>query len=468
VDGQRFDDATRLLATGTSRRRLLRGLTGLALGGGVARVAQAETEAAACGPDQVKRRGAGCVCKATGRPPGPDGCPCAGGKVRCGGVCTAVSCGNGTTLDAATCACVCPAGTEECNGACLAACANGQVFDASCQCACPAGTVACGAGCVPQCAAGQTLDGACSCVCNAGTLPCGGGCVPTCPPGQEFDGACVCGCPAGTILCDGGCVANCPSGQTLDPVSCGCVLSCGPSQVVCGAACVDACPTGEILNPTTCLCEGVVCPGEDLLCDGECVDGRLDPNNCGACDVVCDPATQFCDAGSCCNRQNVACQADDECCNFAPTTTIGTRCCGNVCIFVTSDEQNCGACGNTCDSGEQCEGGVCCNFSGDCAVDDDCCSGRACCDGSCVGLNDPAHCGRCENTCPALNACVAQACCGAQTAPCQSNDDCCSTTGDALQCCDNVCTLVTVDEEHCGACNAPCTSGQTCQNRVCV
>jgi hypothetical protein len=74
----RFDALTRRLATAASRRSLLAGIASAL----AALVAPGGTNAA-CPPDQVARRGPGCVCKTTGRPPTANGCPCPRGQVRC-------------------------------------------------------------------------------------------------------------------------------------------------------------------------------------------------------------------------------------------------------------------------------------------------------------------------------------------------------------------------------------------------
>jgi hypothetical protein len=89
MDGTRFDQLTRTLAQGTSRRRVLQGLAGT-VAGVIAgrRVAPVD---AACPPGQVARRGV-CVCKTTGRPSAAEGCPCASGEGRCDGVCTKTPC----------------------------------------------------------------------------------------------------------------------------------------------------------------------------------------------------------------------------------------------------------------------------------------------------------------------------------------------------------------------------------------
>ena len=93
MDAERFDAIARRLAASrlsgvASRRLLLRGAA--AAGAGLLAVRQ--PAGAACPPDQVLRRGIGCVCRTTGRPPDETGfCACANGLTRCGDACVDLS-----------------------------------------------------------------------------------------------------------------------------------------------------------------------------------------------------------------------------------------------------------------------------------------------------------------------------------------------------------------------------------------
>src|SRR5262245_60972679 len=102
MDGPRFDDLVRSLAREeTCRRHALKIVAGAAAGGVLSLLGIRGTIAvpvrpaavpgnahAACPADQVRRRGVGCVCKATGRPPDASGyCPCPSGRTRCGDAC---------------------------------------------------------------------------------------------------------------------------------------------------------------------------------------------------------------------------------------------------------------------------------------------------------------------------------------------------------------------------------------------
>ncbi len=64
----------------------------------------------------------------------------------------------------------------------------------------------------------------------------------------------------------------------------------------------------------------VTCSGNQSMCGAGCVDTSTDPNNCGGC-------------GNSCN---------------------GLSCCNGQCVDTSSDPNNCGVCGGTCASDQQC------------------------------------------------------------------------------------------------------------------
>ena len=168
MDGTRFDEMARRLAVRGSRRGFLSG--GAAL---VAGLIGATSAAAACPPGQIQRRGLGCVCRSSGRPPEDEVCPCRSGQERCGDVCVSPRsayrndpancggcgvvcpngiCGNGACLECATAGdCASPA--DPCQvAACLGGtCANSPV-------ACVTGEVCVAGGC-QQCTATATITG---------------------------------------------------------------------------------------------------------------------------------------------------------------------------------------------------------------------------------------------------------------------------------------------------------------------
>ena len=82
----------------------------------------------------------------------------------------------------------------------------------------------------------------------------------------------------------------------------------------------------------------LVCTEALLLCNDQCVDTSVDPENCGDCNTIC--ATGVCIDGGC-----LVCAAEESVC-------------GRQCLNLANDPDNCGACGNPCGSG-LCSNGVC-------------------------------------------------------------------------------------------------------------
>lgn len=98
--------------------------------------------------------------------------------------------------------------------------------------------------------------------------------------------------------------------------------------------------TAKNCNEYTASCRGCSnpCPG-GRFCSGLCKDISSDPNNCGACGNVCAPGV------SCLNGT----------CGCPPGQT---RCSGG-CTNTSSNSQNCGACGHACGDGQICQNGTC-------------------------------------------------------------------------------------------------------------
>ncbi len=212
MDGQKFDDITRALATGTSRRKMLKGLTAGALAAAFGLRRGVTTMAAptcrslgeACKPGPTGTEEGTCCsgqnlfCQKVAET-GADRCECATGFVRCNGQCVSISCPGGGQLNTITCGCDCPTGTELCDENCLQLCPTGQSRNfETCACEC---------------------DTSCS---VTGAI--------------QDPSTCTCSCPSGTEECNGACVANtCSGGQTFDPVTCSC--QCAPNEVFCGGQC---------------------------------------------------------------------------------------------------------------------------------------------------------------------------------------------------------------------------------------
>lgn len=137
-----------------------------------------------------------------------------------------------------------------------------------------------------------------------------------------------------------------------------------------------------------------------LICDNACVDPEVDEGHCGVCGnecelgdqcvegeciascADCDPFSEVCDAGQC------VCRA-------------GLEFCGEECLPLYSDADNCGACGEGCIDGELCIDGEC--LAEACPADE--------CDGICTDFGfDPLNCGACGRACLGDELCIDSAC----------------------------------------------------------
>jgi hypothetical protein len=97
-----------------------------------------------------------------------------------------------------------------------------------------------------------------------------------------------------------------------------------------------------------------ICPVWLTYCSdsGDCVDLSSDLDNCGACGSVCSSGLVA-----------VECQ-DGECVRANTDCDAGLTFCGPVigCVDLSSDMDNCGDCGSVCESGlvaVTCAGGEC-------------------------------------------------------------------------------------------------------------
>jgi hypothetical protein len=177
------------------------------------------------------------------------------------------------------------------------------------------------------------------------------------------------------------------------------------------------------------------CSSPHTACAGTCVDLRSDENNCGACGATCNGGL-VCKQGMCAL----------ECANGT------TLCGGGTCVDTQTDSQNCGACDRPCASGQVCSQGAC--VSG-------CTSGEMC-NGTCVNTQqDPNNCGACGVVCPCkpTPGCHGGACtcsCAAGLVECVSND------GGPGECAD-----VQTSTFDCGQCGNVCPAGEMCAGGHC-
>lgn len=183
------------------------------------------------------------------------------------------------------------------------------------------------------------------------------------------------------------------------------------------------------LGATVSACSGSVvvvqCEDGRENCDGECADLTSDPDNCGACGNQCDGSA--CNQGSC---GTTGCSAPDVECNGA-------------CADLLHDHGNCGGCGIDCGA-LFCENGGCVSA---------CSPGLTVCDGGCVDTQtDPDNCGNCAIECP--NVCVGGFC----------SDSC----GPGLTACNGQCVDIASNPQNCGGCGIPCGFDESCAGGTCI
>lgn len=133
-------------------------------------------------------------------------------------------------------------------------------------------------------------------------------------------------------------------------------------------------------------------------------------------------------------------------------------CCNNLCVDVSIDAKNCGACGTICPAGSEC-------ISGHCQCGTGFCTGtQACCSSQCKDVKvDALNCGACGVSCQAGQSCVNGACGTPSCNPaCAANQSCCPTSTGGVGCTD-----VQTDVSNCGSCGNACTGGATCNAGVC-
>lgn len=188
--------------------------------------------------------------------------------------------------------------------------------------------------------------------------------------GTCVDGSCECG---DLTLCGQGPLAQCVDTDT-SRTNCGdCGTNCGS-----GGTCVD--------GGCTCTAPGAMCttpgPGGGM----SCVDTDTSRQHCGGCNMACT-ADEYCNGGDCdaCGAEGEPCcpigtagggLSSDGCpggdlictgergtstsvCGCPSPNEICTSGQGDQCVNVMTSTGNCGACGNSCDQGEQCMAGQC-------------------------------------------------------------------------------------------------------------
>ncbi len=170
-------------------------------------------------------------------------------------------------------------------------------------------------------------------------------------------------------------------------------------------------------------------------------DTTSDNNNCGSCGNVCnapDNGSVACVSGSC----QITCNSEF------------TNCSGS-CSNTLTDTNNCGLCGNVCAQGIPCVNGTC-----------GCPEGQAACNGACTNtMADTGNCGGCGNVCNSgpnsTGVCQSGSC---QLSCSPGYRDCDGNPNDGCE------TNTKSDPNNCGACNFVCAVNHgtpSCANGLC-
>jgi hypothetical protein len=246
-------------------------------------------------------------------------------------------------------------------------------------------------------------------------------------------------CNPGYANCDAMAANGCEVNTSTDANNC--------------ASCGNACPFGPsstaVCNAGAC---GLECSPGFSDCDGQAADGcevftQIDPNNCGACGVVCSlpNATPDCTAGIC---TIAMCDTGFADCN--QNAADGCE------VNVLDNPQSCGSCGLVCLPNATCLMGVC--YPG-CSPPFINCGGFGCNINSYTDVN---NCGGCNIVCNLPNAtpvCGQGSC---EIASCNASyRDCNAIASDGCE----VNTLT--DPKHCGSCGVACAVGHVCSGGMC-
>ncbi|MCA9615254.1 MAG: hypothetical protein H6721_23595 [Sandaracinus sp.] len=164
---------------------------------------------------------------------------------------------------------------------------------------------------------------------------------------------CLLECESGLTCCLGADGEPACVDTESDLANCGrCGSTCGPDR---GTACVEGlCECGRVAIG----CEGsrgsICCPVREDRPEPYCANLLTDGANCGGCGDTCDALrSDSCQAGECvCGDSRAPCGDDEHCCaDFGGASSS--------CVDVTTNRENCGACGRRCRAGEDCASGVC-------------------------------------------------------------------------------------------------------------
>jgi hypothetical protein len=245
-------------------------------------------------------------------------------------------CGTGFSCAGGTCVCPAP------NTACGTVCTNTQTDPNNC------GT------CGNNCNGGTCVAGKCDCSSAPGLSPCGATCVNLQTDANNC-GSCGNECLPG-VGCNGG-KCYCPGPQTWGNIQNTCVAGQTLRQI---SADLNNVPSGWS-GVDTCYC----------------TLGPAGTPAAGTTPYLCTQQHILGIAGSVTGHWNIT---DATCC-----TSQGLSVCGTNCVNLSSDPQNCRACGKQCSATQICQNGMCVACpagTGNCNNANLCCSPLGCCTAS--------------------------------------------------------------------------------------
>jgi hypothetical protein len=223
--------------------------------------------------------------------------------------------------------------------------------------------------------------------------------------------------------------------------------NCGACGVVCDSgiceagSCYVGCGSGLAYCPSRQITVGFDNQPSELAAG--CFDLFSDNFHCGSCDITC-PSTVPCTAGEC----------------GLPSCDEGLTICAAGCVDLEADPANCGDCDIVCAAGEICDGGVC-GPDTTCAAGLVYCpakQGVGCCSAGCYDLSaDIDHCGSCDNSCVAVSGPTNLICVDGECQPCAEGIAC-----------GNICYDLQSDPNHCGVCYVACAAGEVCEAGKCA